>query len=217
NGTICPELPGLTDFEMVVTDGEEGQLVNFTAIAAGERLTMENALPVKWYSYKTVYNLSRFGSETIEETPKCFHVEPSIDVAPFVYGLYRTLQQNQEHQPRLRLGSQLIFCYTNLGLMVGIGAEKTRERWHATRYAFRMHFPGLPTYDYICKASPSRTRLKKTEQKREHVQQKLLPHRESREWYSHESTFEPPSKIGRLELAKISAAAASEEDTDGLH
>ncbi|KAF4703442.1 hypothetical protein FOZ63_031918, partial [Perkinsus olseni] len=213
NGTICPELPGLTDFEMVVTDGGEGQLVNLTAIAAGERLTMENAIPVKWYSSDTVYNLTRFGSETIEGIPKCFHVEPSIDVAPFVEGLYRTLQQNQEQKTGPWFGSQLLFCYTNLGLMVGIGAEKTGKRWHATRYAFRIHFPGLPTYDYICKASPSITRRKK----REHVQQELLPHRESREWYSHESTFEPPPKIGRLEPAKISAAAASEEGTDGLH
>ncbi|KAF4680509.1 hypothetical protein FOZ60_013439 [Perkinsus olseni] len=219
NGTICPELPGLTDFEMVVTDGEEGQLVTLAVVAEGERVSMYNAFPVKWYSYGTVYNLSRFGSGTIKGTARCFHVEYPSDAEPFVDGLYRILQQLQKEEAGEKFGSQLIFCYTSLGLTVGIGAKKKGSRWYATRYAFRIHLPGLPTYDYICKVAPSITSRSKGKKKREHVQQELLPRREPREsltslplWDFHENTFEPPPKIGRLEPA----TAASEGGPDSL-
>ncbi|KAF4715539.1 hypothetical protein FOZ63_028496, partial [Perkinsus olseni] len=192
NGTICPELPRLVSFEMVVTDGEEGQLVKLMVIAKGRRIDMEKASPMRWYSFRTVSTLKKFGSWTIAETAKCFHVEPPTDVAPFVEGLYRTLEQLQREKADSGPVSQLIFCYTNLGLVVGIDAEKTGSRWHATRYAFRIDLPGLPTYDDICRVAPSMTSRQKRARKRK--QRELQPRSESREWDFHEVTFDPPPK-----------------------
>ncbi|KAF4650493.1 hypothetical protein FOL46_000942, partial [Perkinsus olseni] len=150
NGTICPELPGLTDFEMVVTDGEEGQLVNLTAIAEG--------LPTYDYICKA---------------------SPSITSRRFIsnrdllrrhlraQGTYKAVEKNGTICPELP-------GLTDFEMVVTDGEEG--QLVNLTAIA-----EGLPTYDYICKASPSITSHKKTKQKREHVQQELLPHRESRE------------------------------------
>ncbi|KAF4739290.1 hypothetical protein FOZ62_010579, partial [Perkinsus olseni] len=212
NGVICPELPRLVGFEMVVTDGDEGQLVKLMVIAEGRRIDMDKASPMRWYSLGTVSTLKKFGSWTIEETGKCFHVEPPTDVAPFVEGLYRTLEQLQREKPDSGPVPQLIFCYTNLGLMVGIGAEKTGSRWNATRYAFRIDLPGsTPTYDDICRVAPPITSRQKRAQKRKH-EQRIEP----REWAFHEVTFDPPPKRGQPKLAKISATAASNAVSDGF-
>ncbi|KAF4733011.1 hypothetical protein FOZ62_002309, partial [Perkinsus olseni] len=144
NGTICPELPRLTDFRMVVTDGEGKQLVSFYAeVLSIESSTVgylidgpKEAALVR-YSYSNVRLLRQFGSLRVGQVPDCFHVEPKGTANDFILGLYRRLGLAEP----LRVASQLVFCQTEIGMIVGIGKQFNTNRdmrWKSTTYGFRI-------------------------------------------------------------------------------
>ncbi|KAF4728308.1 hypothetical protein FOZ63_019545 [Perkinsus olseni] len=140
-GGVCPELPDLIDFEMVVRGGLEGQVATFsfrkrTATLAGQApISCEDIFELKLYSQGTVKSLKRFGSLEIWKLPKCFRIEPRSEASEFVSKFYTSLSLRL---PSL-LYSQLIFCQTELGLIVGIGANRdSHGSWISSDYGFKL-------------------------------------------------------------------------------
>ncbi|KAF4682177.1 hypothetical protein FOZ60_010976 [Perkinsus olseni] len=133
---ICPELPRLTAFEMVVTDGLSGQVAKFYARGRGPSSTpwsIHSRLDVDlvWYDSDTVRTLKRFGSLTIERPPMCFHSYPRLLLSSFGNELYARL--HLEPPTSTKVHTQIIVCDTELGLIVGIQGNAPK-RWISTGY-----------------------------------------------------------------------------------
>ncbi|KAF4708411.1 hypothetical protein FOZ62_008155, partial [Perkinsus olseni] len=142
NGTICPELPRLVSFEVVVTGGGRGQLASFKAAVSPSRSSTvrdlidgpENATLV-WYIGTHIWKLRQFGSLQIGLSPNCFHVEPKDAAYDFLSDFYIQLRLPMPS----RLTSHLVFCQTEIGVIVGIGRNTPPGRyWNSTLYGFRV-------------------------------------------------------------------------------
>ncbi|KAF4654548.1 hypothetical protein FOZ61_008191 [Perkinsus olseni] len=73
----------------------------------------------------------------IGQVPDCFHVEPKGAADDFILGLYSRLGLVKP----LRVASQLVFCQTEIGMIVGIGKQLNTNRdrnWKSTTYGFRI-------------------------------------------------------------------------------
>ncbi|KAF4689831.1 hypothetical protein FOZ60_001103 [Perkinsus olseni] len=131
------DTPGLEDDSLT----ENSQVATFsfrkrTATLAGQApISCEDIFELKLYSQGTVKSLKRFGSLEIWKLPKCFRIEPRSEASEFVSKFYTSLSLRL---PSL-LYSQLIFCQTELGLIVGIGANRDKHgSWISSDYGFKL-------------------------------------------------------------------------------
>ncbi|KAF4656838.1 hypothetical protein FOZ61_006640 [Perkinsus olseni] len=140
-GGVCPELPDLIDFEMVVWSGPEGQRASLafqerTAALAGQPPTSSNgSFQLAVYCRGTLKSLKRFGPLEVGKPPECFHIEPLRRASEFVFKFYTHLSLPKP----ARLCSQLIFCQTEFGLIVGIGPNRdSHGTWKSSDYGFKL-------------------------------------------------------------------------------
>ncbi|KAF4651335.1 hypothetical protein FOZ61_010566 [Perkinsus olseni] len=145
NGTICPELPRLVSFEMVITNGWRGQLASFNAevLSMGspahhEPIRSERRGTLVWYAASTTSPLRRLGSLRLKKQPACFHVDPRGATNGFLGALYAQLQVKKASQ----LDRDLVICQTELGLIVGLGVNRKYDhRWETTDYGLILKPP----------------------------------------------------------------------------
>ncbi|KAF4728307.1 hypothetical protein FOZ62_028044, partial [Perkinsus olseni] len=133
-GGVCPELPNLVDFEMVVWDGPRGQMATFGFLErqealAGHRPFSSDPLELVWYHNVSARSLRGFGALRVDRQPNCFHGSSLVRVGVFMGAFYSFLKLT-EFQGRLGKGGHLIICQTELGLVVGLGPRK-REIPHS--------------------------------------------------------------------------------------
>ncbi|KAF4717265.1 hypothetical protein FOZ63_006775 [Perkinsus olseni] len=125
-GGVCPELPDLIDFEMVVWDGPRGQMATFGFLErqealAGHRPFSSESTKLVWYNGSGLKSLRGFGTLRIDRQTRCFHGS----VTAFMKRFYSSL--------KLTGLLQLIVCNAESGLVVGFGPRKPEI----------LDFPGL--------------------------------------------------------------------------
>ncbi|KAF4742512.1 hypothetical protein FOZ62_015953, partial [Perkinsus olseni] len=124
-GGVCPELPDLLDFEMERT----------AALAGQPPTSSKEPFKLAVYGRGTLKSLKRLGSLEIRKPPKCFHIEPRSEASGFVSKFYTSLSLVV---PSF-LYAQLIFCQTELGLIVGIGPNRdSHGSWISSDYGFKL-------------------------------------------------------------------------------
>ncbi|KAF4717266.1 hypothetical protein FOZ63_006776 [Perkinsus olseni] len=126
---------------MVVWNGPEGQRASLafqerTAALAGQPPTSsKEPFKLAVYGRGTLKSLKRLGSLEIRKPPKCFHIEPRSEASGFVSKFYTSLSLVV---PSF-LYAQLIFCQTELGLIVGIGPNRdSHGSWISSDYGFKL-------------------------------------------------------------------------------
>ncbi|KAF4700295.1 hypothetical protein FOZ63_029963 [Perkinsus olseni] len=153
NGTICPELPRLVGFEMVVTNGWRGQLASFNAevlsmgsSARHESIRDETRAALVWYAARTTSPLRRLGPLRLKNQPACFHVDPRGSANRFLDALYAQLQLKKASQ----FDRDLIICHTELGLIVGLGVNRKYDhRWESTDYGLILEPPSAGGNQFV--------------------------------------------------------------------
>ncbi|KAF4656399.1 hypothetical protein FOZ61_007006, partial [Perkinsus olseni] len=139
---ICPDLPMLTAFKMVVTDGLHGQVARFYAggLDGGPSssstpwaIGSAGEVDLVWYEPGTVRSLRRFGSFSIRWRPKCFHGSSGTTTLLHQFGDELYARLHLQTPSSARSPRNIIVCDTELGIILGIKGN-VRKQWNYTEY-----------------------------------------------------------------------------------
>ncbi|KAF4727689.1 hypothetical protein FOZ63_002864 [Perkinsus olseni] len=136
---VSRDLPGLTQFDLIVEDGPEGQRGSLTASVGGASIPMAAMAELWWFPDRTVSRLTRFGRFMVwGERPQCFKFHPAYLTTYFTVSFYTALRLKR---PTGKIYSQLIFCPTETSVMVGIGANKEKKYWLSCDFGIELSRP----------------------------------------------------------------------------
>ncbi|KAF4732288.1 hypothetical protein FOZ63_025385 [Perkinsus olseni] len=130
-GKVCRSVPQLTDFKVKVWESD-GELVALAEAEVGKKPVLMSAPNrLAWYSKSRAYkiDLTPFGLKV----KKCFRFVAQTqhgmsEAGRFVKDLYERLGKPKLKQPMTNIG----FCRTPEGLMVGLGTDKRTD--HLTSF-----------------------------------------------------------------------------------
>ncbi|KAF4759226.1 hypothetical protein FOZ63_030767, partial [Perkinsus olseni] len=135
--SVSRDLPGVTQFDLVVEDGPEGQRGRLTASVGNASIPMVATAELWWFPDRTVSRLTRFGRFMVRgERPECFH--PAHLTTYFTASFYFALHLKK---PTASIYSQLIFCPTETSVMVGIGSNKEGRYWLSCDFGIELSRP----------------------------------------------------------------------------
>ncbi|KAF4686255.1 hypothetical protein FOZ60_005453 [Perkinsus olseni] len=138
---VCPGLPDLVDFEMVVRNGPYGQNARLTfqdrraALADQPPTTSSGSFELAFHNRVSLGTLERIGSLETGELLNCFGFERLTPPSAFVADLYARLSLVKPP-----FCTQLIFCQTKgIGLVVGIGRNLNKNsKLESFDYGFKL-------------------------------------------------------------------------------
>ncbi|KAF4654358.1 hypothetical protein FOZ61_008319 [Perkinsus olseni] len=150
SAAVCPTLRGLTDFRMEVWESGGQQLATVKATVRWQSVSLKKQCRLVWYEdvFTQRLKLAEYGLPDLKA--RCFHLSPihssarENEVSTFVGHLYSF---TRALTPTGNLASQIVFCDTSGGLLVGIGVEKDSYHLYGFDHAFLLRRSEATTTD----------------------------------------------------------------------
>ncbi|KAF4737779.1 hypothetical protein FOZ62_004928 [Perkinsus olseni] len=177
---VCPGLPDLVDFEMVVRNGPQGQSATLgfqdhRGALADQPPTSSRGRPFElaFHSRQNLETLKRIGPFETGKLLKCFGLEPRTRASTFVSDLYARLSLVKP--PSIHFYARIMFCQIeDVGLVVGIGRNVNKNgKVSSFEYAFKLELQSAkkaavrPKEGCRKRVSPSRIRIAPPKRPRE--------------------------------------------------